>query len=405
MRNMTVLPPWVPDFVKGHHFFEDWGTIEHFVPGSAASKEEEAILPDFVYTSPDMQCNSIKDESLDGSISSDSQQYSPEDLFSYLFTSEDEDNVDEDELWAFEIEDGDDDARPVNVVQVHSPMISTPESHTHMLPSFHSGSSLLNLVNYKCPAEPEFPAIIQPLQPAICHASEFAVAAPTANAHAPSLKVIVECAAESGAVELVVPEVVESLSLPASPLEASCESLVDPFGRFSPSFFKSEAEAEPVVNHTNVTESVAETAQSNVVLESAAAKLLRFAKPPSAQVTVDFTRPPSFQAVLEPVVECVEPVFDSELQLTSALSISVDSVPKEQTEREIRAISLYKKVMSWLKKLLPWSKKRKDSSALATLLSCDDTSLWASIKWKFQKMWVPKVKHTQCLKRKRTILC
>ncbi len=61
MKNRTVLPPWVPDFVKGHHFFEDWGTIEHFIPGSVPSEDEEAILPDLVFTSPNLQCNGIKD--------------------------------------------------------------------------------------------------------------------------------------------------------------------------------------------------------------------------------------------------------------------------------------------------------------------------------------------------------
>ncbi len=400
MRNRTVLAPWVPDFVKGHHFFEDWGTIEDFVPGSAPGKEEEAILPDFVYTSPDMQCSGIKDESLDVSISSDLQQCSPEDLFSYLFTSEDEDNEDEDELWTFEMEDGDDDARPVSMVQVHSPMISTPESHTHLLPSFHSGSSLLNLVKSKCSAESEPPAIIQPSQPAIC---QFAAAAPTENSFAPTVEVIVGCVVESSTVEHLVPELVDSSNSPVSPLAPSFKSLGGPLGRFSPPFVKSKA--EPVVNHTNVSvvpEFVVETALSNAVLESAIPRLLRFAKPPSVEVTTDFTRPPSFQAVLEPLVECPEPIFDSESTL--ALSISVDSVPKEQTEREFRAISLHRKVMSWLKKLLPWCKKREDASAL-TLFGCDGMSLWASIKWRFQKMWVPKVKQTQCLKRKRTILC
>ena len=395
MRNRTVLPPWVPDFVKGHHFFEDWGTIEDFVPGSAPSEEEEAILPDFVYTSPDMQCNGIKDESLDGSVSYDPQQCSLEDLFSYLFTSEDEDNVDEDELWTLEMEDGDDDARPVNVVQVHSPMISTPESHTHMLPSFHSGSSLLNLVKFKCPAKSEPPAIVQPSQPAICHASEFVVVAPTENTLAPTVEVIVECATESSTVEHVVPELVNSSSLPTSPLATSFESLGGPLGRFSPPFVKSKA--EPVVNHTNVSvipESVVENTLSNTILESAVPRLLRFANPPLVEVTINFTRPPSFQAILEPLMECAEPIFDSEP------SISVDSVPT----REFRAISLYRNVMSWLKKPLPWCKKREDASAL-TLFGCDGVSLWASIKWRFQKMWVPKVKHTQCLKRKRTILC
>jgi hypothetical protein len=61
MRNRTVLPPWVPDFVKGHHFFEDWGTIKHFIPGRTPNEDEEAILPDFVYTSPNLRCNDIKD--------------------------------------------------------------------------------------------------------------------------------------------------------------------------------------------------------------------------------------------------------------------------------------------------------------------------------------------------------
>ncbi|KAF8345400.1 hypothetical protein F5887DRAFT_917380 [Amanita rubescens] len=336
-----VLPPWVPDFVKGHHFFEDWGTIEDFVPGSALSEEEEGILPDFVYTSPDMQCNGIKDESLDGSVSYDPQECSLDDLFSYLFTSEEEDNVNEDELWTFEMEDGDDDARPVNVVQVHSPMISTLESHPHMSqnlrpsfnlrnPPFAMHLNLMSLRQWRMPFHPP---------------------------SSPSLNVPPNLALLS----MSSPELVDSSSLPASPLAASFESLGGPLGRFSPPFVKSKA--EPVVSHTNVSvipESVVETALSNTVLESAVPKLLRFAKPPSIEVTIDFTRPPSFQAILEPLVECSEPIFDSEP------SISVDSIPR----REFRAISLYRYVVSWLKRPLPWCKKREDASAL-TLFGCD----------------------------------
>ena len=409
MRNRAVLPLWVPDFVKGHHFFEDWGTIEHFVPGSAPSKDDEAILPDFVYTSSGMQSNSLKDafdcaspdfgneESLDSSSPSDPPQGISEYSFGHLFTSAHEVDWDEEEdLWTFDIDDDDD--VPVNVVEVHSPMVSTPESHTHMLPSFHSGSSLLDLVESECLAEPL--AIAHPSPPIICHAPEpVAMQAEYVPETETALEPIVECVETTNAiVEHTAPELVESSSLPATPLATSSGSLVDsePIGQFYPP-------AEPVVEHTNInaaSEFMAEIPRLNVTLQSPVPRLLQFATLPSTEVTIDFTRPAPFQAVLEPLVECAESTFEPTL-----LSPPMDySVPKEQIARENRAISLYKNVVSWLRKLLPWSKKREDAFGL-TIPSCEDMSLWESIRWKFQKMWVPTVKHNQRLQRKRTILC
>ncbi|KAF8326910.1 hypothetical protein F5887DRAFT_1288837 [Amanita rubescens] len=251
MRNRTVLPPWVPDFVKGHHFFEDWGTIEYFIPGRAPNEDEEVILPDFVYTSPNLQCNGIKDTLDCGSpnperdtneeslnlILSNRQQSFPEDSFGHLFASEPEDYIDEEELWTLEIDDNDnDDALP----KARFPTISTLEPHIPMLPSVHSGSSLLCLVE---------------------------------SDHVPE------------------------------PMSVEVESCIP--------------------------ESAVE---SNVVPESHVPRLLRFATPPSVALSVDFARPAPFQPILEPLVNCV---------------------PKEQLELESRAISLYKKVMTWLRKHLP----------------------------------------------------
>ncbi|KAF8326901.1 hypothetical protein F5887DRAFT_186671 [Amanita rubescens] len=169
MRNKTLLPPWVPDFVKGHHFFEDWGTIEHFIPGRAPNEDEEVILLDFVYTSLNLQCNDIKDtldcgspnperdtneESLN-SILSNSQQNFPRDSFGHLFASEPEDDMDEGELCTLEIDDNDnDDTLPVNEVKARFPMISTLEPHIPMLLPVHSVSSLLCLVESDHVPEP-----------------------------------------------------------------------------------------------------------------------------------------------------------------------------------------------------------------------------------------------------------
>ena len=395
MRNRTVLPLWVPDFVKGHHFFEDWGTIEHFVPGSAPSKDDEAILPDFVYTSSGMQSNSLKDafdctspdlgneEYLDTSAPSDSPQGISEDLaFGHLFASAYEDDLDEEEdLWTFDIEDDNNDDVPVNVVKVHSPMVvSASESYTHMLPSFHSGSSLLDLVESECFSEPEPLAIVQP----VAMQAEYVPETETA------LEAIVECVESNAVVEHAAPDLVESSHLPAIPVATSSESLFD------------LESSESVVEHTNViavSESMTEIYRPDVIPQSPVPRLLQFATPPPAELIIDFTRPAPFQAVLEPLVECAEPTFEP------TLTPSMDySVPEEQIARENRAISLYKNVVSWLRKLLPWSKKREDAFGL-TVPNCEDMSLWESIRWKFQKMWVPKVKHNQRLQRKRTILC
>ena len=404
MRNRTVLPPWVPDFVKGHHFFEDWGTIEHFVPGSAPSEEEEAILPDLAFTSPNLQCNVIKDildcsspnperdineESLN-LIPSNPQQSFPEDAFGHLFASELEYDMDEEEeeLWTLEIDDDNDDALPVNEVKAHFPTICTPEPYIPTLPSVHSGSSLLCLVGSEYPSEPELHDVIQPSQPVIFHVPE-------------PISVQVEyCVPEPA---LVVPELAESSSLSANPLAASSsESIVEPSVPFRPTILKSKA-AEPIVV-VDYTESAVETnRESTVPLGS---RLLRFATPPSGKLIVNFTRPAPFQAVLEPLVECAEPASELTSEPTFEPSMNKDRVSEEQLQRESRAIVLYNKVMTWLKKLVPWSRKGEDASGL-TLSTCDDsdsTSLWESIKWKFQKIWMPKVKHAQCLQRKRTIL-
>jgi len=411
-----MLPPWVPDFVKGHHFFEDWGTIEHFMPGSAPSEEDEAILPDLAFTSPNLQCNGIKDaldcgspnpeldsnEEYLNSILFNPQQTFSEDAFDHFFASELEDDIDEEEeLWTLEIDDNE-ATLPINEVIAHFPTISTPEPHIPMFPSFHSGSSLLGLVESEYPSEPELYAVVQPTQPVICHVPE-------------PMSVQVEyCVPESA---LVAPELPESSSLPAdllpsSPSECIDETLVP----FSPTVLKSTA-AEPIVivGHTTASESAVHTnRESTVFLESPVPRLLRFATPPSVELTVNCTRPAPFQATLEPLVECAEPTseptseptFEPTSEPTFEPSVDTACVPEEQLQRESRAIALYNKVMTWLRKLLPWSKKRKDMSGL-TLPTCDDsdsTSLWESIKWKFQKILMPKVKHTQCLQRKRTIL-
>lgn len=406
MRNRTILPPWVPDFVKGHHFFKDWGTIEHFVPGSAPSKDDEAVLPDFVYTSSHMQYNSLKDafdcaspglgneESLDSSNSIDPPQGISEYSFDHLFVSAYQVDLDEEEeLWTFDLEDDNDDDLSVNVVKVHSPMVSTPESHTHMLPSFHSGSSLLDLVESECLAKPEPLAIAQPSPPVIYHAPEpIAVQAEFVPETEAALEPIVECVEPNATVKHAAPELVESSSLPATPLATSSGSLIDPMVRFCPPVLKSHA--EPVIDRTNVIavpESMVKISRPNVILQSPVPRLLQFATLPSTELTVNFARPAPFHAVLEPLVECAEPTFDP------SLTPSMDyPVTEEQIAQENRAISLYKTVVAWMKRLLSWSQKSKDASGL-TIPSCEDISLWESIRWKFQKMWIPKVKHDQCL--------
>ena len=316
MRNRTVLPPWVPDFVKGHHFFEDWGTIEHFVPGNALSKDEEAVLPGFVYTSPDLQCITSEDESLDSSISSDPQHTFPEELFNYLFASAEEDDLDEEELWTIDIEeDNFEDARPVNVVTVHFPIISTPESHTHMLPSFHSGS-IFDLVESESPTEPEL----------LENASE---------------------TVERTESSIVESELFESPSLPATPLAtASSESPTKPRIRFCPPILL-KSKAEPIVNVDcttviSVPESLVKTAGSCIILDSPVSRLPQFATLPTAELTVDCARP-FFRPVVEPVFECAEPTLEP------TLAPSPDCVPKDQLERESQAVSQLKKLLSWNK--------------------------------------------------------
>lgn len=349
MRNRAVSPPWVPDFVKGHHFFEDWGTIEHFVPGSALSEVEEAVLPGFVYTSPHLQCNDIEDESLNHSISSDPQHTFPEELFGYLFASAKEDDLDEEELWTIDIEDDFDDSRPVNMVEVHSPIISTPESHVHMLPSFHSGSTLLDLIKSGGSTEPELPAIChgpKPVAAQLEHVSE-----------------TVEGAKSS----VVEPELVESSNFHAIPLTSS-ESPTEPRIRFCPPIVL-KSKTEPIVNidHTSVISTP--ESRSSIVLDSPVSRLLRFATLPNVELTVNCPRPSFFRPVIEPVFECAEPT------LKPTLAPSLDCIPKDQLKRESRAVSQSRK-------LLPWNKKREYASELAPPSRDDSMTLWESIRWR-----------------------
>ncbi|KAM6492392.1 hypothetical protein JOM56_012116 [Amanita muscaria] len=75
MKNRTVSPPWAPDFVSGHFYYEDRGIPELFEPGHEVKKDEDSLLSDFFFASPDLQksietppCNffSFSSEEADG---------------------------------------------------------------------------------------------------------------------------------------------------------------------------------------------------------------------------------------------------------------------------------------------------------------------------------------------------
>ncbi|KIL63495.1 hypothetical protein M378DRAFT_164359 [Amanita muscaria Koide BX008] len=55
MKNRTVSPPWAPDFVSGHFYYEDWGMPELFEPGHEVKKDGDPLLSDFFFASPDLQ--------------------------------------------------------------------------------------------------------------------------------------------------------------------------------------------------------------------------------------------------------------------------------------------------------------------------------------------------------------
>ncbi|KAK2465060.1 hypothetical protein APHAL10511_002868 [Amanita phalloides] len=393
MRNKAVSPPWVPDFVTGHHFFEDWGTIEHFEPGHALEKDEADVLPDFAYTSPGLQHRVLEDTfdhsnhvlpntqqntTDETSDDYDSQPGIPENYFGYMFRFGPEDEADDDEdenedLGTFDIEDDIDDV-PLKSVETHSPMISTLESCVWMSASFHSGSSLLNNLDRLSHSESHVT-----VQFVICSVPEPITAQDAVLEERIVLSnVTIECD---------TPELLESSTLATIPLAPSSENLPEPANT-------PPVEASPPVV-SNLRESSPDSNPKDPrIIESPTPKLLKLATLHAVEPVVDFTKPPPFTPVLEPLTECPEPLnpFDHA------------SFLEGQIQQETRAISLYNKVMSWLKKVLPWATKGDDGSSVLTVCTREDMSFWDHIKWKFRKMWMPKVKPTPCLQRKQTVI-
>ncbi|KIL54492.1 hypothetical protein M378DRAFT_18838, partial [Amanita muscaria Koide BX008] len=133
MRNRTVSPPWVPDFVSGHHFFPTWESLEMFEPGLPVDEDEDEFK-DFLFTSAELeQC----------------VETPLEDFFKY--SAEDEDEVDDDEEpHNSDIEDQcmpDMVVCPYDRAEVCFPAVAASVSHTSLAASFHSTPSFLQFMN------------------------------------------------------------------------------------------------------------------------------------------------------------------------------------------------------------------------------------------------------------------
>ncbi|KAF8630469.1 hypothetical protein AX15_002900 [Amanita polypyramis BW_CC] len=421
MKNRTVSAPRVPDSTKGHFFFEDWGTIEHFEPGYTLDKDEED-LPGFVYVSPNLQQTAYSD-----SERTSLQQSVSEDFFARLFRYGSGDDVDDEALCNYEFNEVYEDSRPLGSVDMCSPTISMSQSHASMSPSFHLAPSPVDWKILGCNVKTTSEATIQLIDAITEHVGHVLevesvperytepVASDTPELTTGQSEYTPEATPEPIAeraqpeVKRIIPELLQIGVLrsvqPISQLHLGVygcliDSLPEPTAQHSQTVVfhipepTDESEGhDPRVAPRSTTEHVKPTT------DRAVPKLLQIATFPVAKPTAQLARPASFQPVLEPLAECVEVTFEPE-----ALSTIVYVPPEDQIERETRAIKLCNKVLSWLKKLLPWTSNANDLSHSTLSTNYDDMTFWESIKWKVKKMWIPKLKHKQCLQRKQTIL-
>ncbi|KAM6492406.1 Protein kinase-like domain containing protein [Amanita muscaria] len=137
MKNRTVSPPWAPDFVSGHFYYEDWGMPELFEPGHEVKKDGDPLLSDFFFASPDLQ------KSIETPLCN-------------FFSFSSEDQADGDKDGNPETLDATSSCEVLSTGQVieYSPNVSMSDSHASMFPSFHSASSLQRLRNEGCLVDP-----------------------------------------------------------------------------------------------------------------------------------------------------------------------------------------------------------------------------------------------------------
>ena len=323
MRNRTVLPPWVPDFVKGHFFFDDWGTIEHPEPGCALDRDEDDILPDFAYVSPNL-LQGIPDDSMDP------EQTIPEESLSHLFKYGPGNGISVEAFCNCEFDEADEDAHSLHSDDMYSPIASTSESKASLSPSFYLASSLVNLWAPECiaGAVPDGPAA-QCSQPAT-----YTLPEPIAELTEPPFKAKlvapeVHCP-QTGVHGPVVERFLRTESKPESSVQCPQSVICNT--------------PEPITDHA--AEHVAEHAKFNIIVERT--KPLRFATLPSVKPVVQFTRAALFQPVLEPLAECAEATIEP----TFLSSTNFVMPPNEDIKSCV--VSLYSKAKSWLKELLLW---------------------------------------------------
>lgn len=143
MQNRVIPPPWVPDFISGHFYCEEWGAVELFEPGEAVGKDEDELLPEFFFTSPELGVGRCAEAPLGNFFSYDPEEEEPVDDDGALCSSDLED-----ENMLCEI------VRPINEVNICFPNVSESDSHASMSPSFHSASSLVRLKDADSLADP-----------------------------------------------------------------------------------------------------------------------------------------------------------------------------------------------------------------------------------------------------------
>ncbi|KAF8639109.1 hypothetical protein AX17_001724 [Amanita inopinata Kibby_2008] len=150
MQNRAVPAPWIPDFMTGHFYDEEWGAINHFEPGLALRKDNDDLPSDFLFTSSKMQQSTPVSPAL------------AENPLGNLFDFE---NVDDgDDSYNLDLEEDDEVdklAHLVRQVNVQTPVLSSSVSHASMSPSFHSASQLHNIRVSECAIEPTLETVAE----------------------------------------------------------------------------------------------------------------------------------------------------------------------------------------------------------------------------------------------------
>ncbi|PFH47756.1 hypothetical protein AMATHDRAFT_50077 [Amanita thiersii Skay4041] len=425
MEKRDVPVPWVPDFISGHYYDEEWASIEEFQPGRALSlKESEEQFPDFHYTSPAIQkCN--PDENLD--------------LFKNAYDCGDDSSDFEEEDVVYQV------VRPLRIVKNQSPVLSTTESHASASPSesievFRSVVSAPRIpqivpgphIPAPCIAEIVTGSLdtsgeMEDLMAEVSAAIEEFMADPVLDLIDPVSKSAIECPMPvvecpklvvEPAIECIEP-IVECTKPLVEPVVEFVESNSGPFLEYLEPILASEPMSDPVLEYLEPISATSEASLEYIdpIIDSEPMSMPRTASESIIELTVESIA--TSTAVGNNTTTNTITKSDAGYQLFESISLSSNTrltTLKQPIKQESELLlssssspSLCMRVVTWLKGLLPWPKRvnmnisAKYTAAIATAEG-DPLTLWQSLKWSVRKLWMPKVKPTTKPQRRRTIL-